>query len=126
MMPITAKYDPEARAMYVRLQEAPVASSVEVDDDFVVDMDASSKPIGVELLALPATEQQLALLAARFGFFDRWADVWSEVRRAQPPQPTRSGVSIYYTVAYPSAAPVAVGASSASLKIEAHDFALSA
>ena len=81
---ITAQYDSEARALYVKLQEAPVASSVECEGDFVVDVDARSVAVGVEALFLPITRSQLVQLAARYNFSDQLDSVWAAVQGVQP------------------------------------------
>ncbi len=44
------EYDQEANALYITLREAPVASTNEVTDSFIVDFDAEGRPIGVEIL----------------------------------------------------------------------------
>ena len=133
-MPIEARYDADALALYVRLGEAPVASSVEIDEDFVVDLDDDSTVVGIEVLAPPVSWQQFVALASRFGFEDRAALAWTEIQSVQPgpysrpvqldPLPIRSGTSFSLALMYQGLAPVAVGASSANLEIDAHEFAL--
>lgn len=126
-MSITANYDPEARAMYVRLQAGPVASSVEIDDDLVIDMAADGTPVGLELLDVPAARQQISGLAVRFGFPDALDEVLAAIRGAQPAQPRRTGVLIASMREFSpaGAGPLVVGASSAAITVESHEYALS-
>ena len=49
---MTVDYDPEADAAYVRFSEAPVARTHEESDVCIVDLDASGKLVGVELLSV--------------------------------------------------------------------------
>jgi hypothetical protein len=125
-MPITATYDAEAQALYARITDGQVASSVEVDHEFVVDQDAEGNVLGVEALSLPVRREQVAALAERFGFVARLDGVWSEIRQAQPAVPTRSGTTACYTVTFqtPTLAPFVVGVSSASVAVDSHDYAL--
>ncbi len=46
------EYDQEANALYVTLREAQVASTNEVTDNIVIDMDADGSPIGIEILGV--------------------------------------------------------------------------
>ncbi len=46
------EYDREANALYITLREAPVAKTREVTEQFIVDLDADGKPIGIEILAV--------------------------------------------------------------------------
>lgn len=48
-------YDPEADATYVRVSDAPVASTDPLSDLVAVDVDASGAPVGLELLKAPGT-----------------------------------------------------------------------
>lgn len=127
-MPITATYDPEARAIYVRLGTTPVARSVEIDEHAVVDTDSRGVAVGLELLAPPVTHQQIVALAECFDFLGQLDSVWRAVRGCQPAEPRRSGVLITSMVEFPGRiGSVGRAASSASRSgIERHDFALSA
>jgi uncharacterized protein YuzE len=123
-VPITATYDSGARALYVRLREAPVASSDEISDDLVVDLDADGQPVGIEALAPPLTRQQLASLAVTYGFGSDLDAAWRAVREVQP-EATRSGIAIFVALTYPTtSAPVVVGASSADVVVKTHEYAL--
>ena len=44
------EYDPQADAIYLRLKDAEIASTREVEDNLIVDLDASGRMIGIELL----------------------------------------------------------------------------
>ena len=124
-MTISAKYDPEARAMYLHLRDAPVASSIEVDEDFVVDLDSDSAPVGVEVLFVPVTRGQIDEVARRFGLDEQADAIWAQVQAAQPAPRTRSGTAVYMTVHFfATGVPLVTGASSAAMDIDAHDYAL--
>ncbi len=124
-MTISAQYDPEARAMYVRLRDATIARSVEVDEDFVVDLDSDSVAIGLEVLFPPITRERFDTIALDFGFADDADEAWVQIEASQPTLPIRSGMAVYVTVAYLSAGvPAVAGASSAMLDAEAHEYAL--
>jgi hypothetical protein len=126
-MSIFAEYDPEARALYVELKAGEVARTVEVEDGLAIDLDAESRPLSFEALEVPVRRQQLDGLAARFGFRDNADEAWAATQRAQPAQPARSGVLIFQTLEYPFGhGPIAVGASSNRVDVEAHEFVLSA
>ena len=63
------RYDTEADATYVTLQQADVAHTVEVIDSFVwVDVDQNDLPVGIEFMDAPARidEPALARIAERF------------------------------------------------------------
>ncbi len=49
-MPITAEYDRDADALYVRIAEGERARAIEVNDVTYVDVDAENRPLGIELL----------------------------------------------------------------------------
>ena len=49
-MSITANYDSDADALYVRLADGSRVRTVEIDDSTYVDVDADDRPIGIELL----------------------------------------------------------------------------
>lgn len=62
-------YDTEARATYLQLDAAAdVATTVEVSDSVMVDVDSEGRPIGVEFLVLPEaiTPEMVDVLVARF------------------------------------------------------------
>jgi uncharacterized protein YuzE len=46
----TLTYDPDVRAMYVRLSDRAVAKSVELSDTVYVDLDSDGEPVGFEIL----------------------------------------------------------------------------
>lgn len=57
----SATYDPDADALYVRLSAGPrVGPSIEVGDDYVVDVDVAGEPVGVEMLNVAATARRVA------------------------------------------------------------------
>ena len=44
------EYDSKADAIYIRLKDVAVASTPEVEDNLIVDLDAKGKMVGIELL----------------------------------------------------------------------------
>lgn len=44
------EYDSKADAIYIRLKDVAVASTREVEDNLIVDLDARGKMVGIELL----------------------------------------------------------------------------
>ncbi len=44
------EYDQQADAIYIRLKDEPVATTREVEDHLIVDLGASGKLVGIELL----------------------------------------------------------------------------
>ena len=53
-MAMRVDFDPEVQAWYLTLSDAPVARTVHVSDEVVVDVDASGAVVGVEFLLAPA------------------------------------------------------------------------
>lgn len=47
---MNVEYDRQADAIYIRLKEAAVATTRELDDNLIVDLDAAGKMVGIELL----------------------------------------------------------------------------
>lgn len=48
------EYDPDGRAAYIRLRDAPVVETAEVAPDVLMDLAADGQPVGFEFLD-PAT-----------------------------------------------------------------------
>ncbi len=42
--------DPEADAVYIRLRDSEVATTRELDDNLIIDLDKDGKIVGIELL----------------------------------------------------------------------------
>ena len=53
-----ATYTLEDDALYVRLSGEKVAGTVTVRDDYMVDVDAEGRPVGVELLGVRADAER--------------------------------------------------------------------
>ena len=49
-----ADFDPEVRAWYLTLSEAPRSTTADVSDEFLDDLAAGGKVVGVEFLLAPA------------------------------------------------------------------------
>jgi uncharacterized protein YuzE len=60
-MTTTVTYDASVRALYIHLSDAEVAETVELSRDVYLDVDASARPVGLEILnAAPAFAESLA------------------------------------------------------------------
>jgi uncharacterized protein YuzE len=51
---VRVDFDPEVRAWYLTLSDAPVSKTVHISDEVAVDVDGQDDPIGVEFLLAPA------------------------------------------------------------------------
>lgn len=91
-MPITAEYDREADALYVRLRDGKRHRAVEIDDATYVNVDADERPIGIELL-YPSLGLDLQPAVRRFGLEQQLAEIISAIAgsNAPAPPPTMTG-----------------------------------
>ena len=64
-MPITAEYDQEADALYVRLSAGPRSRAIEIDDMTFVDLADDGSAVGLEFL-YPSTGLNLQETVRRF------------------------------------------------------------
>ncbi len=53
------EYDNEVDALYVRIRDGEVARTLELEEGAYVDLDAESRPLGLEFIALAAFEDFL-------------------------------------------------------------------
>lgn len=83
-MPITAQYDPEADALYVRLGDGERARTVEIDDALYVDVDSEGHAVGIEIL-YPALGIDLEAAASRFQLHGRLPEVVAAIANAHAP-----------------------------------------
>ena len=44
------EYDPQADAIYIRLKDSEIATTREVEDNLIIDLDSAGKMVGIELL----------------------------------------------------------------------------
>ncbi len=44
------EYDSQADAIYIRLKDSEIATTREVEDNLIIDLDSSGKMVGIELL----------------------------------------------------------------------------
>src|ERR1039457_1042285 len=72
-MPITAEYDANAGAIYVRLTDGTVARTIEAMG-FVIDVDERERPIGLEITG-PRNAAQIGGVVERFGLLDRLGEI---------------------------------------------------
>jgi len=47
---VKLEYDREADAVYIRIKDADIATTRELEENVIVDIDASGKLVGIELL----------------------------------------------------------------------------
>lgn len=91
-MPVTARYDQEADALYVRLQAGERKRTVEIDDVTYVDVNDEGRPIGIELL-YPSMGVNLEGVARAFGFRAELGPIATAIAEtgAPVPVPTYTG-----------------------------------
>lgn len=77
---IVVEVDGTAQAAYIRLSNEPVARSVNIDDELVVDLDEFNVAIGIEVLAL-GVEIPFSRLTTEFHVH---TDVVETLRLIQP------------------------------------------
>ncbi len=83
-MPITAQYDREADALYVRLADGDRVRAIEIDDATYVDVDADDRPIGIELL-YPSMGVNLVGVAEQLALEPRLADIIAAITTTDAP-----------------------------------------
>ena len=91
-MPITAHYDHEADALYVRLVEGDQERTVEIDESTYVDLDANGRVVGLEFL-YPSMGLNLQEVARRFDIQHLVPEITTtiETSGATVPLPTMTG-----------------------------------
>jgi uncharacterized protein YuzE len=79
-MPITAQYDEEADALYIRLSDLDRVRvrALEIDNETYIDVDAEGRPVGIEIL-YPSMGLNLQAILKRFGLESRLAEVLAAV-----------------------------------------------
>jgi uncharacterized protein YuzE len=83
-MPITAEYDSDADALYVRLADGVRARTVEIDDSTYIDVDPDDRPIGIELL-YPSMGLNLRGAAERLALESQLADIIRAITESGAP-----------------------------------------
>jgi uncharacterized protein YuzE len=91
-MPITAQYDPEADALYLRLADGVRDRTIEVDDVTYIDIDAAGRPLGIELL-YPSMGLNLAGALGRLSLETQAPAILAAIEEsgAPVPAPTYTG-----------------------------------
>jgi uncharacterized protein YuzE len=91
-MPITAEYDREADALYVRLAEGDRQRAVEIDDSTYVDVDHDGRALGLEFL-YPSMGLNLQEVARRYALEHLVPEVAATIAEsgAPVPLPTMTG-----------------------------------
>jgi uncharacterized protein YuzE len=51
------EFDSEADALYIRIKEGRVERTIELDEGVYADLDAESRPLGLEFIALAAFDE---------------------------------------------------------------------
>ncbi|HWV87361.1 MAG TPA: DUF2283 domain-containing protein [Capillimicrobium sp.] len=83
-MAITAQYDPEADALYVRLRDGERDRAIEIDDALYVDVDAEGRALGIEIL-YPELGMDLEAVASRFQLHDQLPAIVAAIADAHAP-----------------------------------------
>lgn len=83
-MPISADYDREADALYVRLGDGERQHSVEINDTTYVDVDQDGHAIGVELL-YPSLGLDFNAIAERFELRSHLPEIIAAIAAAGAP-----------------------------------------
>ncbi len=67
---MTIQYDKVADAVYMKMTDTKVAKTMEVNDTLLIDMDASGKTVGIEILDASSQEELVKTLEnnVRMGF----------------------------------------------------------
>lgn len=91
-MPITAVYDRDADALYVRLRDGERRRAVEIDDSTYVDVDADEGAIGIEFL-YPSLGLNVQAAARAFGLEPQLAAIITAISGTDAPisPPTMTG-----------------------------------
>ncbi len=79
-------FDLRHRSLEVRLRDAPVAGTLELDDAHLVDVDAEDRPVAIEILTLD--NLRLEEMADRFGFSDHVPAIRAEIEKVATPTGT--------------------------------------
>ena len=61
METMRAEFDPEVRAWYLTLADAPVSRTVHISDEVLVDLDEGDRVVGVEFLLAPTDLEPVVL-----------------------------------------------------------------
>jgi len=85
-VPLTAEYDPEADALYVRLSTGLRARAVEIDESTYVDVDVDGRPVGIEIL-YPTMGMSLGGVLDRFSLHQQLPAILAAIARTDAPIP---------------------------------------
>lgn len=83
-MPISAEYDRDADALYVRISEGDRVKAVEVNDVTYIDVDADDHPLGIELL-YPSLGIDLPGLIKRLALEPQAAEIIAAITETEAP-----------------------------------------
>jgi uncharacterized protein YuzE len=85
-MPISAEYDEQADALYVRFDTHERERTLELDDSTYVDVDAGGHPVGFEFL-YPSIGVDVAATARRFSLDRYLPEIIAAITEAGAPVP---------------------------------------
>ena len=88
-MPITAEYDPDADALYVRLREGERLRAVEINATTYVDVEAEGLALGIEVL-YPSMVFDLAVITTSFSLEQQLSQILAAVAASGAPVPART------------------------------------
>lgn len=86
-MPIVSRYDREADALYVTLQDGVRARAVEIDETTYVDVDQNGQALGIEFL-YPAMGIALSAVVDQFLLHQQLHAIAAAITRSAAPAPT--------------------------------------
>jgi uncharacterized protein YuzE len=92
---VTAEYDRDADALYIRLSDHKVARTTEIDANRMLDLDEQGSAVGLEVLS-PATNLTIAPIARRYGFDDRLPEIDDAVRATELGRTLRADPTMVY------------------------------
>lgn len=85
-MSISAEYDEQADALYVRLGERERKRTLELDDATYVDIDEHGNPVGLEFL-YPSSGLDVVATARRFSLDRHLPEIMAAITEAGAPVP---------------------------------------
>lgn len=115
----SAEYDPESNAVYVTLTENAVASSREISESVVADLDCQGEIVGLEILDPRPGLETLGWVPSRLDLLSQWGEIVSAVREAMRPCTTASIAQATFQTIAPTNGGVAADASVAAGTVSA-------
>ena len=82
---LTADYDAEARALYIRFSDGQIEKSAQASQDSscIVDLDKDGQAVGLEVIYLPVLRDEVAKAAEKFSFLVRLDAIWAAIEKIE-------------------------------------------